>query len=219
MTTLGPDVDYLPVQAPLLDYLTVDSEGSAGWKYPRLQELRKLFQQKEGLTYSALEDVEVKEIICGISSTDKIQKFHEWTTKKHLENQDTFDSGVISMDSEDVKASYYDVMQMAGKDVISRKFHPFQRRLDERPVSGLMEDCWKQTPGNIMFGDGLTWCAIISLPYRRNRSGEYIVERIRVQPGLLEVLRDLPTCTGVGVRRDVVGIEDFIPCCLENLLN
>ena len=36
-----------------------------------------------------------------------------------------------------------------------------------------------------------------------------MVERIRVQPRLLEVLRDLPTCTGVGGRRDVVGVEEF----------
>ena len=35
------------------------------------------------------------------------------------------------------------------------------------------------------------------------------VERIRVQPRLLEVLRDLPAYTGVEVRRDVVGIEEF----------
>ena len=72
-----------------------------------------------------------------------------------------------------------------------------------------MEDCWKQTPGKIMFGDGLMWCAIISLPYQRNRDGDYIVERIRVQPCLLDVLKDLPTCTGVLVRRHVVGIEEF----------
>ena len=73
-----------------------------------------------------------------------------------------------------------------------------------------MEDCWKQTPGQIMFGDEqLTWCAIISLPYQRNRAGDYILERIRVQPRLLDVLRDLPICTGVDVRRDVTGIEDF----------
>ena len=36
-----------------------------------------------------------------------------------------------------------------------------------------------------------------------------MVDRIRVQPQLLEVLRDLPTCTRVGVRRNVVGIEEF----------
>ena len=75
MTKLGPLKDYLPVEAPLLDYLTVETEGSTGWKYPRLQELRK-FQQKRGLTYSVLDDEEVREIICGVSSKDEIQKFH-----------------------------------------------------------------------------------------------------------------------------------------------
>ena len=60
-----------------------------------------------------------------------------------------------------------------------------------------------------MFGDGLSWCAIISLPYKRNHHRDYIVERIRVQPCLLEVLQDLPACMEVEVRRDVVGIEDF----------
>ena len=88
------------------------------------------------------------------------------------------------MDVEDVKALYYDVMRMAGKIVISLENQSFQRRIDDRPVSGLLEDSWKQTPGKIMFGDGLTWCAIISLPYRRNIEGNYIIERIRVQPQL-----------------------------------
>ena len=60
-----------------------------------------------------------------------------------------------------------------------------------------------------MFGDGLTWTGIISLPYKRDRDGNYLISRITVQPRLLEVLKDLPVCTGVGVRRDVVGIEEF----------
>ena len=60
-----------------------------------------------------------------------------------------------------------------------------------------------------MFGNGLTWRGIISLLYKRNRNGDYLISRIEVQPRLLEVLRDLPVCTGVGVRRDVVGIEEF----------
>ena len=47
MTNLGPEKYYLPVQAPLLDYLTVETKGPTGWKYPKLQELRR-FQQKQG---------------------------------------------------------------------------------------------------------------------------------------------------------------------------
>ena len=111
------------------------------------------------------------------------------------------------MDFEDVKASYYDVMRMAGKLAISRESQPFQRSLDDRLVSGIQKDGWKQTLGKIMLGDGLSWYMIISLPYWKNKNRDYIVERIIPQPKLLEVLRDLPVCTGV--RRDVVGIEDF----------
>ena len=114
------------------------------------------------------------------------------------------------MDVEDVKASYYDVMRMAGELVISNPgTQIFKSKIDERPVPGIREDGWKQTPGKIMFGDGLKWTGIISLPYKRNRNGDYLISRIEVQPRLLEVLKDLPVCTGVGVRRDIVGIEEF----------
>ena len=64
-----------------------------------------------------------------------------------------FDTGVFSMDVDDVKVFYYDVMRMAGKIVISCESRSFHRHLDDRPVSGLLEDCWKKTPGKIMFSD------------------------------------------------------------------
>ena len=71
---------------------------------------------------------------------------------------------------------------MAGKMVMSRESQSFQCHLDDRSVSGLMEDSWKQTPGKIMFCDSLSWCIIISLPYQRNKNEDYIVKRIHVQP-------------------------------------
>ena len=81
--------------------------------------------------------------MCGVSSTEEINRFHEWITERHLENQNSFSTGVISMDVDDVKASYYDVMRMTGKIVISCESQSFQRHLDNRPVAGLLEDCWK----------------------------------------------------------------------------
>ena len=69
--------------------------------------------------------------------------------EQHLKNQENFDSGVVSMDVEDVKASYYEVMRMPRKIVISKDSQPFQRHLDNRLVSRLLEDGWKQTPGKI----------------------------------------------------------------------
>ena len=88
-----------------------------------------------------LEDVEVREIMCKVSSTEEITRFHEWIMERHLENQSTFDTCVISRDVEDVKVSYYNVMRMAGQIVISCKSQTFQRHLDDRPVSGLLDNC------------------------------------------------------------------------------
>ena len=70
--------------------------------------------------------MKVREIICGVSSSKEIQLFHEWITERHLKNQEKLDSGVISMDVEDVKASYYDVMRVAGKLVIYKDSQPLQ---------------------------------------------------------------------------------------------
>ena len=56
--------------------------------------------------------------------------------EKHLKNQATFDSGIISMDVEDDKASYYDVIRMAGKIVISQESQSFQRHLDDDQYPG-----------------------------------------------------------------------------------
>ena len=49
ITKLGKIEDYLPVYAPLLDYLVTDTEGPTGWKYSNLLDLRR-FQDKRGLT-------------------------------------------------------------------------------------------------------------------------------------------------------------------------
>ena len=133
----GLNKEYLPMGAPLLDFLTVETEGSTGWKYPKLKELRS-YQDNRGLTFSVLEEFEVREIICGVSTQEEIEKFHEWITEKHLKDQNKFNSGVLSMDVEDVKASYYDVMRMAGELVISNPgTQIFKSKIDDRPVPGI----------------------------------------------------------------------------------
>ena len=87
------------------------------------------------------------------------------------------------MDVKDVRASYYDVMRMAGEIVISNPgTQIFKSKIDDRPVPGIREDGRKQIPGKIMFGDGLTWTGIISLLYKRNKNGDYLISRIEVQP-------------------------------------
>ena len=54
----GINKKYLPMGAPLLDFLAVETEGPAGWKYPSLKNL-KSYKDNKGLTFSVLREVEV----------------------------------------------------------------------------------------------------------------------------------------------------------------
>ena len=58
ITKLGKVEDYLPIDTPLLDYLVTETEGPTGWKYPKLQDLRR-FRDRGGFTYSVLDEVKV----------------------------------------------------------------------------------------------------------------------------------------------------------------
>ena len=57
-----------------------------------------------------LDSIEVREIIMGVSTKEEIQETHNWVTSNYLKDQEKFGSKVVSMNVEDVTASYYDLM-------------------------------------------------------------------------------------------------------------
>ena len=50
---------------------------------------------------------------------------------------------------------------------------------------------------------------MISLNLRRNKSKEYVLERMTVQPEIIELLHDLPMSAGLAIQRDIRGVEEF----------
>ena len=76
-------------------------------------------------------------------------------------------------------------------------------------MTGYSKDTFKQIPGKIMFGNGVSWTCLISLNLRRNKSKEYVLERMTVQPEIIELLRDLPVSAGLAIQRDIRGVEEF----------
>ena len=60
-----------------------------------------------------------------------------------------------------------------------------------------------------MFGNGISWTCLISLDLKMTEKGEYLLEKMTVQEGILELLRDLPVSSGLAIRRDVGGVEEF----------
>ena len=208
MPTILTMEQFLPAGAPLLDFLIHDTRKLEGWKYPKLEELEK-YQANRGLNLGMLEEIEVRELVCGIGSKDKISEVRDWIKEMHQKDQELFASQVISLDVEDVKVTYYDTLRMAGKLSIMPENPVIRSHLDKEVIHGWPKDVWKQVPGKIMFGNGITWTCLISLDLRTTEQGDYLLERMTVQEGILEILCELPVSTGLAIRRDVGGVEEF----------
>ncbi len=72
---------YLPLHAPLLDFLVEDAKRVDAWSYPKLGELEK-YQRIRGLNMKMLERIEVRELVCGVSSASEILKVRSGVKRK-----------------------------------------------------------------------------------------------------------------------------------------
>ena len=153
-----------------------------------------------------LEDVEVREIITGVTKPDEIKSIVKWFWHQHGKDQALFPTKTISMDAEDVQVSLYDCYRLAGK--IS--FTPgsrLQDSLDPNRIQNAPEDRWQSLPVRIMIGNGVSYSLQIKLNLERDNRDKYIVTELEIQPEILDFIESLPVCTGLGIKRDVQDIE------------
>ena len=200
--------EFLPAKAPLLDFLVEDTKRTDAWKYPKLEELEK-YQKFRGLNLDMLERVETRELVCGVSSVSEIREVRDWIERMQEMDQRDFGTQVVSLDVEDVKATYYDTLKMAGLVSIKPDDTVIHRKCDPEILHGYSKDVFKQLPGKIMFGNGISWTCLISLNLKRDNRGNYALEKMTVQPEIIDLLRDLPVSAGLAIRRDIRGVEEF----------
>jgi len=112
--------EFLPLHAPLLDFLVEDTKRIDAWKYPKLEELEK-YQRIRGLDLKILDRIEVRELVCGVSSASEILEVKERIKRMQDADQRMFGTRIVSFDVEDVKATYFDTLRMAGKATIDPK--------------------------------------------------------------------------------------------------
>ena len=111
---LTPFGEFLPRSAPLVDFLSIGIHTGAGWKYPSSDTFLGI-QANPGLSYQMLEDVEVKEIVAGISSPEEILEIRKWMEIQQAKDQAILTMGVVSMDVEEVRITHYDWMSVTGE--------------------------------------------------------------------------------------------------------
>ena len=103
--------EFLPRSAPLVDFLSICLHSGARWKYPSSNTIHGI-QRDRGLSFQMLKDVEVKEIIAGVSSQEEILEIKLWMQEQHAKDQAILPTRVVSMDLEELHVSHYDWMKM-----------------------------------------------------------------------------------------------------------
>ena len=110
-----------------------------------------------------LEDVEVREIVAGISYPEEIIEIRKWVETHHAKYQTFLTLGILSMDVEEVRVTYYNWMRMTGELLMRTRSESLKNYLAKDRISGFTEDKWKQLPTFIMIGNGKSWALMISL--------------------------------------------------------
>ena len=110
---------------------------------------------------------------------------------------------------EEIRVTHYDWMRMTGELPMKTRSEPLKTRLAKDSKSGFKEDKWKQLPSLIMIGNCTSWALMISLDLEVVSQYNYRFKKMIIQTELLDLLRDLPVCVGLGVKGDVHEIEQF----------
>ena len=86
---------------------------------------------------------------------------------------------------------------------------PLKSYLAKDRISGFNDDKWKQLPCLIMIGNGTSWALMISLDLEVISEYRYRFKKMRIQNELLDLLRDLPVCVGLGVNETCMRSSNF----------
>ena len=127
-------------------------ENIASWKFPRHEDICFLLGN-QGLSWDMLRQVEVKEIVVGVSD---ILNILAWFWDCWRISQHRYQNNAVFMDNEEVSIPLNDVYRMAGfidcPDPVPSAEEP-ELELYSRMTK---ENRWRQLPAKIMIGDRIT---------------------------------------------------------------
>ena len=198
--------NVFPSGAPALDHLINDSRSEAVFGEGVVDEM-KLFEIREnrGLHRCMLDTVKVVEVVVGRSSGADCVKMIEFYQDMRRIDDEATPLQFTSLDCEErrILDTEYDLVTRPNKIEFDRV------KLSKEKQPG---EHWKQLPVKIMIGNGHSWAIMITIPVTEE-DGEFYLERIEFQDLVLEFLLMLPTFVGVGIKSDVMEIEELVSAC------
>ena len=108
-----------------------------------------------------LEQIEIREIICGVISSSEFLEIHSWVTEKYNQDQLPLGTRVVYMDVEDVKTTFYDTLRMAR---LRSRYFVLQRQPEFEVIPRFGKDDLRWIPRKTFLGNGVSWPGLSYLP-------------------------------------------------------
>ena len=128
-----------------------------------------------------LKDVEVKEIVAGVSSPEEIFEINLWMQEQYARDQAILPTRVVSMDVEEICVTHYNWMKMTGELPMNPSIELLKTKLARDRLSGFDDDKWKQLQSLIMIGNGTFWALMISLDLEVISQYNYQFKKMTIQ--------------------------------------
>ena len=203
--------ELLPVGAPLIDFLAVDSErtdswnvGTFGTKSTIIQEI----QETRGLSYQLLDMVTVREILVGITSEEECADINAWALDHWTRDQSKCPTKLLSFDVEEQRihlSDYHKLIRATDNPV----------HLDLHFSKG---DPSKQLPVKWMFGNGMDWAVIISIIVRPLADKKALIKPLNFQRELIRMLENMPQLEWVFALMYWRWKSSFVPLDFQNFV-
>ena len=158
--------DVMPLGAPVIDFLRVDSERPDGWAHPSLS-LIDGWRSNRGIPRNYPCTLDIRECVIGKATEEDWIAFDKWVRDQWDSDQAYFPSWTLSFDTEQVFITTFDWIEMSKAGATEVMFQKNQQLATSKILDNdgyLVEDKPRNIPGKIFFGDGLRWTAIVSLP-------------------------------------------------------
>ena len=200
--------ELVPCGSVLLDFLCLDSERPDSWDFPCQKDL-DIWKDRRGVSKQWKDEVEVWEFVIGVDSEDNLAEFRSWVEGNITADIRAMPTSVLSLDIEEIKVTMYDLLRMSSsiyRDTVIDLHEDLLEVPDQETMLQHIKNKWENIPAKIMFGNGITWCAMISFDIRTTKTG-YSFNCQGIPSGVIDLLQDLPVVTGVGIRDDVQIIE------------
>ena len=201
----------IPCQVPIIDFLRVSVKRNDGWNYPT-KKIVDHWRKNRSFDREYPKGVKIMEIIAGEATEEEIKEFKNFVDENQERDQEDFPTGAISLDVEEIKISSWDLHRIVSMEEDNLKEIKLAEELgvetEAEKEAGVWEkyyekDSWINLPAKIMFGNGYSWAALISLPMSQDESGSYIYRPCRLPSSIVDLLNNLPPAFGLGIKEDI----------------